>query len=324
MKTIQKNTHSQRGFTIVELLVVIVVISILAAITIVAYNGVQSRARAAAAQAAANGLVKLLAISYGTSSTYPADLSAINNGGPMPTSDGSSYIYHPGAGYTSYCVTVTNSTSSYKITDTSTSPVAGGCPGDGVGGVPAITNLAANPSAETNLSGWQTYGGTGGAVTAGQIATSPQTGTYAYRATWTTATASAAGIYYGTTTDAVQPSTTYNFSGYVRPSKAQSVQANIEWYNSANSLISRAGAVTTGLTANTWTRLSVSGPSPAGTTWARITFYAPSGWNVGDTFDADGMMLTQGSTLYNYADGNSPNWIWSNATNNSTSTGPPQ
>lgn len=37
----------QSGFTIVELLIVIVVIGILAAITIVAYNGVQARARVA-------------------------------------------------------------------------------------------------------------------------------------------------------------------------------------------------------------------------------------------------------------------------------------
>ena len=37
--------QKQTGFTIVELLIVIVVIGILAAITVVAFNGVQERAR---------------------------------------------------------------------------------------------------------------------------------------------------------------------------------------------------------------------------------------------------------------------------------------
>lgn len=50
MHTKQPSTQSppivaQRGFTIIELLIVIVVIGILAAITIVAYNGLQGRAR---------------------------------------------------------------------------------------------------------------------------------------------------------------------------------------------------------------------------------------------------------------------------------------
>lgn len=42
-----RRVKTQKGFTIVELLIVIVVIGILAAITIVAYNGIQDRANTA-------------------------------------------------------------------------------------------------------------------------------------------------------------------------------------------------------------------------------------------------------------------------------------
>ena len=48
----------QRGFTIVELLIVIVVIGILAAITIVAYNGIQARASDSRIKAAADQVSK--------------------------------------------------------------------------------------------------------------------------------------------------------------------------------------------------------------------------------------------------------------------------
>lgn len=40
-----KNTVTNRGFTIVELLIVIVIIAILAAITMVSYNGITNRAK---------------------------------------------------------------------------------------------------------------------------------------------------------------------------------------------------------------------------------------------------------------------------------------
>lgn len=50
--------NKQTGFTIVELLIVIVVIGILAAITIVAYNGVQQRARDTKRVSDINTLVK--------------------------------------------------------------------------------------------------------------------------------------------------------------------------------------------------------------------------------------------------------------------------
>jgi len=55
-KNIPKNRIT--GFTIVELLIVIVVIAILAAISIVAYNGIQARANDTKIRAAANQLEK--------------------------------------------------------------------------------------------------------------------------------------------------------------------------------------------------------------------------------------------------------------------------
>ncbi len=51
-------TSSKRGFTIVELLIVIVVIAILAAISVVAYNGIQSRAQDTTIRSVANRFTK--------------------------------------------------------------------------------------------------------------------------------------------------------------------------------------------------------------------------------------------------------------------------
>lgn len=55
-----KNKTHRDGFTIVELLIVIVVIGILAAIVIVAYNGVQERSRVQKTNTDLNTLVKAI------------------------------------------------------------------------------------------------------------------------------------------------------------------------------------------------------------------------------------------------------------------------
>lgn len=59
------------GFTIVELLIVIVVIAILASITIVAYSGIQTRAHDAQRLSVMNSLKKSLEEYYTINGTYP-------------------------------------------------------------------------------------------------------------------------------------------------------------------------------------------------------------------------------------------------------------
>jgi prepilin-type N-terminal cleavage/methylation domain-containing protein len=70
----------QRGFTIVELLIVVVIIAILAAITIVAYNGIQNRAKASSAQSLANTIVKKAEAFYAVESSYPASNTGFGTG----------------------------------------------------------------------------------------------------------------------------------------------------------------------------------------------------------------------------------------------------
>lgn len=63
----------QKGFTIVELLIVIVVIAILAAISIVAFTGIQQRGRDSERASDASNLVKALTAYTADGNDWPAD-----------------------------------------------------------------------------------------------------------------------------------------------------------------------------------------------------------------------------------------------------------
>lgn len=123
-----KNT-SVKGFTIVELLIVIVVIAILAAITIVSYNGISSRSRQAAMQANIEQVSKSILSYRALNGSFPANLAALNDGVGTQSPSDSKYTYTQTG--TSYCLTISSLTSSdrYYISDTTGKIQPGTCAG---------------------------------------------------------------------------------------------------------------------------------------------------------------------------------------------------
>jgi type IV pilus assembly protein PilA len=81
-------SKNSNGFTIVELLIVVVVIAILSAITIVSYNGIQKRAQTVSYATAANQTYSQLQI-FKTTAEQPglyAGIGAVGQPGELPTS----------------------------------------------------------------------------------------------------------------------------------------------------------------------------------------------------------------------------------------------
>ncbi len=319
---------NRRGFTIVELLIVIVVIAILAAITIVAYNGIQNRAKQSAAQSAlSQANKKILAYAVQNSDTYPTSLALAG----ITNADGLQYSYDNDSSPKKYGLTSTNGTFSFYVSNATTNPTAGGYPGHGQGGIPPIENLVRNPKAATVATDWGFGIGTGAAASAATISTGgPVSGASSYRrATWSTGPTTGAVNQTNSNTSAnlIEEGKTYTISAYFRPSWATTTRLTAAILDSANAtLVSQA---TTDLThaAGQWTRRSVTTTAPAGAYRIIIYAYAAAGGNprpgVGDTLDVTGFQITEGSTLYDYADGDSANWAWSSTPNLSTSKGPP-
>lgn len=96
MRSISKNNRlsvrhgADRGFTIVELLIVIVTIAILAAITIVAFNGVQARARDSQRRSDVTAITKALELYYIDNGKFPSGSGSTTiNSGWSTTADAS-------------------------------------------------------------------------------------------------------------------------------------------------------------------------------------------------------------------------------------------
>ena len=303
-----RNRNAHHGFTIVELLIVVVLIAILATITIVAYNGLQKRAQTSAVSTALNQAGKKVKLYQVDNNTYPTTLASAGI-----ADDEVTYQYTGTA--STFCITGTQGNTSLYLSDTVTKPTEGGCPGHGQGGVAAITNLVTNPSVELNTAGISGYfaapisrdvsrsvSGVASALVATNSSTSRQGGI------WLISPTATAGIVY---------SCTISLSG----TAGVAVQVSGRAETSAGAYVGESLSEKTITLSNTWQRVQFTFTTPTNTGRSYLQFRlsaAATGINIW----ADAVICTESSTSYNYADGSSPNWVWTGAAHASTSTGP--
>lgn len=313
------------GFTIVELLIVIVVIAILAAISIVAYNGIQQRARASAASSALTQSVKKISVWQVDFPNQAPDCDKfkelINATGSSCNGSGViagniSYQYTPNATTAgTYCITATNGTTSYTATNNST-PTSGSCSGHGQGGALAFTNLVTNPSFETGSTSWTSYY----TPTRTQSNEQARYGTYSQKIVTTTDT-QGNGLFTVITR-------TYTADTTIRASAWVFAPINMPFsfsFRSPTQLGSSGWGNTNYIGTGAWQRVEIAYTIPA----SPEAWYAPkintisSFPAVGTVFYVDAVMMTEGDLPTEYKDpSTTPNWAWTGTVHASTSLGP--
>ena len=134
------------AFTIVELLVVIVIIGILAAITIISYTGISSRATISSMQSDLTNASTTLKLDYVSNGTFPTTLALANNGKGITQSqslDNITYIPDNTSNPNNFCLQYRKGNNNYAVDNTS-AVSSGAC----------LQNLVTNGDFSNGSSGW--------------------------------------------------------------------------------------------------------------------------------------------------------------------------
>ena len=126
-------SSKQLGFTIVELIIVIVVIGILSAIAIVGFNGIKNKAQVAALQSDLNAAFKTIQVDNAKTGSFPSSAATANGGSGLKGSPGTIYTYTYISAVNAFCLVASNSLTTYYISSMNSTPVEGlSCPFSGI------------------------------------------------------------------------------------------------------------------------------------------------------------------------------------------------
>lgn len=299
-----------------ELLIVIVVIGILAAITIVAYSGISERARVASISSALSQSSKKLTLYMVDNGTYPSVLSE------MGITDANNIKYQYSVKLLNnpqtFCITATSGTTSYSVTQ-SGAPVAGACAGHGVGGAVAVTNLVTNPSFESNTTAWSSYVGVSPPT---RSTANPLSGAYRLSSIGNN-TAANPRVYYAlpvTTGETISVTASIRSDGQTPVYALLVIKIRLAGSEKGTPVnVTLAWAPDT----NGWMKVTATYTVPADIDSLMIQPGLQMSSNFTGTLGVDAVIAVKGPSPVNYADGESLNWIWNGTPNASTSTGSP-